>query len=131
MLKKIGVRVALFDYKKAFDLIDYTILVEKLMAWDIPHVFCAESSIFLKIANRVKLEQDCKSEWRDILAGVPQGTKLGPWLFILMIDDINASDTEIWKYVGDTTIAEPVAKNQASTIQDSVDDLVAKSGQVN
>ena len=29
----------------------------------------------------------------------------------------------------DTTIAEPVAKNQASTIQDSVNDLVAKSGE--
>ena len=46
-----------------------------------------------------------------------------------MIDDINASDTEIWKYVNDTTIAEPVAKNQASTIQDSVDDLVTKFGE--
>ena len=46
-----------------------------------------------------------------------------------MIDDINAIDTEIWKYVDDTTIADPVAKNQASTIQDSVNDLVAKSGE--
>ena len=46
-----------------------------------------------------------------------------------MIDDINASDTETWKYVNDTTITEPVAKNQASTIQDSVSDLVAKFGE--
>ena len=48
-------------------------------------------------------------------------------MFILLIDDINTSDTAIWKYVDDTIIAEPVDKNQASTIQDSVKDLVAKS----
>ena len=41
-----------------------------------------------------------------------------------MIDDINVSDTDTWKYENDTTIAEPVTKNQASTIQDSVNDLV-------
>ena len=43
-----------------------------------------------------------------------------------MIDDINVSDTDTWKYENDTTIAEPVAKNKASTIQDSVNDLVIK-----
>ena len=38
---------------------------------------------------------------------VPQGTKLGPWLFILiMIDDINTGNTKLWKYVDDPTIAE-------------------------
>lgn len=41
----------------------------------------------------------------DTPAGVPQGTKVGPWMFILMIDDIDTSNTELWKYVNDTTIA--------------------------
>jgi len=45
-----------------------------------------------------------------------------------MIDDVSTSDTEIWKYVDDTTIAEPWPKTKpASTIQESVNDLVAKS----
>ena len=87
-------------------------------------VFCAGSST---CKQRVKLERDCKSEWGDIPAGVPQGTNLGPWIFVLMIDDINTSDIEIWNYVDDTTIADPEVKNQASTIQDYVNDLVAKS----
>ena len=87
-------------------------------------VFCAGSST---CKQRVKLERDCKSEWGDIPAGVPQGTNLGPWIFVLMIDDINTSDIEIWNYVDDTTIADPQVKNQASTIQDYVNDLVAKS----
>ena len=80
---------------------------------------CAGLSIFLKIANK---ESSGKCPARG-----PSRTKLSPWLFILTIDDINTSDTEIWKYVDDTTIAEPVANNQASMIQDSVNELVAMS----
>ena len=76
----------------------------------------------------MRISEDCKSEWGDIPAGVPQDTKLGPWLFILMTDEIDVANTELWKYVDDTTIAERVAKNQASRIQASVNELVTKSG---
>ena len=69
------------------------------------------------------------SEWRNVPAGVPQGTKLGPWLFILMLDDINISNTELWKYVDDTTIAECVHKKEDSRIQSDVKELIAKSNQ--
>ena len=79
--------------------------------------------------QRVKLGEDCLSEWRNVPAGVPQGTKLGPWLFILMIDDINTSNTNLWKYVDDTTIAECVHKKEGSRIQSDVEELIAKSNQ--
>ena len=69
------------------------------------------------------------SEWRNVPAGVPQGTKLGPWLFILMIDDISSSNMELWKYVDDTTIAECVDKKEVSRIQSDVEELIAKSNQ--
>ena len=79
--------------------------------------------------QRVKLGEDCLSEWRNVPAGVPHGTKLGPWLFILMIDDTNASNTNLWKYVDDTTIAECVHKKEGSRIQSDVKELIAKSNQ--
>ena len=100
------------------------------MALDIQRGILCWIIDFLKDRKqRVKLERDCKSECGDIPDGVPQGTKLGPWLFILMIDDINTGDTEIWNYLDDTIIAKPVVKNQACTIQDSAKDLVAKSNE--
>ena len=46
-----------------------------------------------------------------------------------MIDEIDVTNTDLWKYVDDTTIAEPVAKNQASRIQASVNELVTKSNE--
>ena len=67
--------------------------------------------------QRVKLGEDFLSEWRNVPAGEPQGTKLGQWLFIFMIDDINTSNTELWKYVDDTTIAECVDKKEDSRNQ--------------
>ena len=94
------VRVLLFDYRKAFDLIDHALLAGKLLALDMPIGVSFWIIDFLTDrTQRVKLGEDCLSEWRNAPAGVPQRIKLGQWLFILMIDDINTSNTELWKYV--------------------------------
>ena len=70
--------------------------------------------------QRVKLSSDCYSEWGPLPAGVPQGIKLGPWIFILMINDLRASHLLAWKYADDTTIAEMVPKGGQSNIQSAV-----------
>ena len=42
----------------------------------------------------------------------PQGTKLGPWLFLIMTNDLVFKNARLWKYVDDTKISETVAKGE-------------------
>ena len=77
--------------------------------------------------QRIKLSRDCFSEWEAVPAGVPQGTKLGPWLFLIMINDLSVADATLWKYVDDTTLVESVSKNENSYMQLRIDELVRQS----
>ena len=115
-----AVRVSLFDYKKAFDLIDHNILIRKLQSLSIPRKVNSWIADFLSNRyQRVKLA-DAHSSWKHTPSGVPQGTKLGPWLFLLMVNDLAINETSTWKFVDDTTISEAVSKNHCSLIQSAV-----------
>jgi len=86
------VRTALLDFCKAFNLVDHNILVGKLRTLRGKPTSINWIIDFLRDRKqRVKLN-GAYSEWLNVLAGVPQGTRLGPWLFLVLINDLRLPD---------------------------------------
>ena len=106
------------NYRKAFDLIDHSIPINEIRLMPIPNFVINWLISFLcGRKQRVKLARDCVSEWGTVPCGVPQGTKLGPWLFILMINELKLTDITHWKYIDDTAVSEIIPRNGISQIQ--------------
>ena len=90
--KKITVGVFI-DLKKAFDTLDHELLLKKLEHYGVRGVALKWLTSYLyKRKQFVQIGNTC-SDLRDITCGVPQGSVLGPKLFIMYINDIcNVSD---------------------------------------
>ena len=50
---------------------------------------------------------DCCSEWNTVPAGVPQRTNVGPWLFLVIMNELDLlGDVNLWKYVEESKCKE-------------------------
>jgi hypothetical protein len=97
------IRLLFVDFRKAFDLIDHNVLMNKLCFHNLPtHVTvwpldCLYNpSQFVKLGNLV-------SDIVMVNAGTAQSTVSGPNNFKMLINDIKFS-TGYMKYVDDTTV---------------------------
>jgi len=94
------------DLSKEFDTIDHKILLTKLEYYGFRGIVLEWFHSYLSNRKQYVCLNSCKSNMRNILCGVPQGSILGPLLFLLYVNDIVNVST-ILKFVlfaDDTTI---------------------------
>ena len=113
----IGVGV---DLSKEFDTVNHDILIRKLFRYGVRGVVSSWFRSYLAGRTQSVRVGDAISSKRSTTSGVPQGSVLGPSLFILYINDVvNISvDPHFTLYADDTTIAL-----SNSNLNDLVQDL--------
>ena len=97
------VGLVLLDLQKAFDCVDHGILLEKLRFMGVKSVDWFRS--YLSDRRQCVMVDGVTSDFLDVNCGVPQGSILGPILFLCYVNDMSVSlGCHLSLYADDSTL---------------------------
>lgn len=126
MDNKVPVDAAYLDFRKAFDTVPHKRLMSKLRGYGVRGNLLSWIEDFLSNRTQFVSINGESSERRDVTSGVPQGSVLGPTLFIYYINDLPQTVNCLLKIFADDTKAYlPITSiTDGHKLQESIDKLV-------
>jgi hypothetical protein len=116
------------DLSKAFDSISHKKLLSKLRAYGINSNVCGWVEDFLLNRRQRVIVNDCISDWLNCTSGVPQGSVLGPILFLIYINDLPdcIQHSQIFLYADDAKIFKRIdCRLDCLLLQRDIDSIAA------
>ena len=126
-IDKGNVNAVIFFYlKKAFDIVDHSILLSKLKAYDVGSNSANWWKSYLNNRTRKCSVNGSVSDSQPLTCGIPQGTILGLLLFILYINDLPNClvNSHPRIYAGDTHLT--FANNDVAYLEENMNDDLTK-----
>ena len=122
-----GTDVIYLDFSKAFDKVDHKLLLEKLTRYGIQGQLYDWIACFLSGRTQTVIVEGFKSYPILVISGVPQGTVLGPILFLLFINDIEQclTHSQIRCFADDSRLIKSVeSPSDALLLQQDLDNVM-------
>ena len=118
------VGLASLDLSKAFDSVNHSHLLQKLNDLGVGGKSLEWCSSYLKDRKQKTKFKKYESTWETVTSGVPQGSILGPILFICFTNDMAEcfKNCKIISYADDTQIL--VSSKSAKQIKDRIENVI-------
>jgi hypothetical protein len=111
-----SIRAVFIDYSKAFDHVDHSTVLRKMTALDIHPLLLKWIHSFLSYRQKRVKVGNILSDWITLKGRMPQGTWLGPYVFIILNDDLNTIMAS-FKFVDCATLSEIIDHSHTSRMQ--------------